>query len=84
VERKKKLPNSRGIQGSVTVSQAQQLSDAGIKGAQPLKTTLPNQPKQEEHKGPSDAQRKAQAAAQAASKQTGRGGGKTKGRGGKK
>jgi len=80
-----KIPNSRGIQGSATVSQAQQLADTGVKGAQPLKNAQPVQPKEVVPTGPTDAQRKAQAAAQAATSAKtntrGKGGGGNKRRG---
>lgn len=86
-KKKGKVANSKGVQGSAVVSQAQQLAEQGIKGAQPLKNQQPVQPQQPVDKGPTPAQRKAQAAAQAATKPSqrgGKGGGGGGKRGGKK
>jgi tetratricopeptide (TPR) repeat protein len=81
-----KIPNSRGVQGSATVSQAQQLSDAGLKGTTQLKNTQQAQPQLQpiDKNQPTEAQRKAQAAAAASTKGGARGGKGGKGGGRKK
>jgi signal recognition particle subunit SRP72 len=79
-----KVPNSRGVQGSASVSQAQQLSDTGAKTTH-LKNTQQAQPQQQpiDKNQPTEAQRKAAAAAQAATSSKG-GGGARGGKGGNK
>jgi len=69
--------NTRGIQGSAVVSQAQQLADSGIKGAVPLKNNLSSQiQNQIPINKKEEVQQKAKMAAQAASKGKGKGKGK--------
>jgi len=64
--KKVKVANTRGVQGSASVSQAQQLADAGHKGTAKLKNVLPSQAKEEKPKGPTEAQARAAEAAKAA------------------